>query len=103
MTVKLRIKLARYQPAQSEIHLRQELRTYTKDKRVLIGYPNGQDGLILPAHECPFCSRAGKKKIALSRRLTNLSGSHHQSQVTLIVISVLVVETSVTITVSIPS
>ena len=61
MTLKLRIKLARYQPAQSEIHLRQELRTYTKDKRVLIGYPNGQDGLILPAHECPFCSRAGKK------------------------------------------
>lgn len=61
MTLKLRIKLARYQPAQSEIHLRQKLRTYTTDKRVLIGYPNGQDGLILPAHECPFCSRAGKK------------------------------------------
>ena len=100
MTLKLRIKLARYQPAQSEIHLRQELRTYTKDKRVPIGYPNGQDGLILPAHECPFCSRAGKKKLHYA---DDLSGSHHQSQVTLIVISVLVVETSVTITVSIPS
>ena len=25
--------------------------------RAVIGYPSGQDGAILPARDCPFCSR----------------------------------------------
>ena len=33
---------------------------------VLIGYPSGQDGPILPARDCPFCSR---NKISKSKRV----------------------------------
>ena len=31
----------------------------------MIGYPSGQDGAILPARDCPFCSRS---KISLKSK-----------------------------------
>ena len=39
------------------IHGKLRERARGTKSRAVIGYPSGQDGTILPARDCPFCSR----------------------------------------------